>query len=206
MRRMMRSTLRGVAAARREEPTDSGKHLHQQQRQRDRQDAADVEHRPPSPDRNQRLADECSRAPRRRPCRRRSASRGSAAAASGAYSEASATTFGIAPPSPRPVRKRSVTSSPTVSAWGVSSENDPKISDETMIAHLRPQRVGDRTRRPSRRASGRRGRGESTGPNALQRNAELLGDWRHEEAHGLRVEAVEQQHEAAQQDGQSGIG
>ena len=48
------ANLLRVAAADGEEPHRFRQHLHQQQRQRDRQDAADVEHRPPAPDRNER--------------------------------------------------------------------------------------------------------------------------------------------------------
>ena len=58
----------------------------------------------------------------------------------GAYSDASETAFGIAPPRPSPVRKRSRTSSSSERARAVSSDNAPKTSTETMMADLRPQR------------------------------------------------------------------
>ena len=58
----------------------------------------------------------------------------------GVNSEVSATAFGIAPPSPSPVRKRSRMSSRTVFARAVMSAKDAKITTETMTTHRRPYR------------------------------------------------------------------
>src|ERR1700684_4330523 len=58
----------------------------------------------------------------------------------GAYSDASATTLGMAPPKPRPVAKRTRSSSWNVVAWVVRIENTAKLSVEKMTVHLRPHR------------------------------------------------------------------
>jgi len=58
----------------------------------------------------------------------------------GEYSAVSAIALGIAPPRPRPVRKRQATRPSTDDAVGVRSMNAPKIKRQAMITHLRPTR------------------------------------------------------------------
>ena len=58
----------------------------------------------------------------------------------GAYSDVSATTLGIAPPKPSPVRARKITISWNDEALPVSVAKIANMSVETTTGHLRPQR------------------------------------------------------------------
>ena len=84
----------------------------------------------------------------------------------GAYSVARATTFGIAPPRPRPVRNLKTTSSFSDVARAVNNEKTPNTIVEPTIAQRLPQRsaIGpdaiDATMSPTRPAA-------RTGPNVL---------------------------------------
>src|SRR5205085_6155899 len=53
----------------------------------------------------------------------------------GAYSDANASTFGRAPPRPRPVRNRKVTNWLIVVAWAVAIENIANVRVETTTIH-----------------------------------------------------------------------
>src|ERR1700674_2383818 len=101
----------------------------------------------------------------------------------GEYSAARDTTLGIAPPKPRPVKKRNSKSSLKVVARPVSSAKIPKTIVEITTGHLRPQRsaIGPvaiaAIIKPTRLA-------ERIGPKALN------GIFRLSEMDGARVPAI----------------
>src|SRR5262249_10164692 len=131
---------RAIRADEGEEAQRLGQLDEEQDRKHERQQAADDEHRSPTPNGHQHAAD-CGRNERAAPAMpTKIADTNIACRRFGAYSEARETAFGIAPPSPSPVKKRSRTSSFSEVARAVSSDMRPKTTTEMTMADLRPQR------------------------------------------------------------------
>jgi hypothetical protein len=84
----------------------------------------------------------------------------------GEYSALRATTLGIAPPRPTPVRKRNRSSSSNDVTNAVRNVNRPKPKVEVTIVHFRPQRSATGPRTPAPHMRPRRP-ATNTGANAL---------------------------------------
>ena len=114
----------------------------------------------------------------------------------GMYSEVSAMAFGMAPPMPSPVIARQTMSDSMDCAVDVSSEPTPKISEQAMSTGFRPMRSasGPLTSAPEHHADQTAGDHRSE---HAARDLHRCGQRRCDVAHGLGIEAVDEDDQPA---------